>query len=170
MNIRLTEQEVQHVNSLAQKHGGLTADLIIADAKKKRSPLHRHFQWDVEKAAMEHWRDVARSIIREVKVKFSVDNREVSTVAYVRDPSAGRRQGYVALASARDNEDDAAGIIASELARAEGILNRVLSIASAVGKEDEARQALRLVIGIKDEANRRRGAGSVKVERVAAGA
>lgn len=34
-----------------------------------RNPLHKHFEWDVQKAAEAHWRDTARVLIRSITVE-----------------------------------------------------------------------------------------------------
>jgi hypothetical protein len=51
------------------EHGGeLHAYHTWNDAKDITHPLHRFFQWDVQKAAEAHWLDQARALIRSVRV------------------------------------------------------------------------------------------------------
>lgn len=49
--------------------GVLTVDAIIAAARDPGHVLHPLFQWE---AAQERWREVARSIIREVTITVTV--------------------------------------------------------------------------------------------------
>lgn len=80
-------------------------DAIIKDAKRKQSPLHSGFDWDVPSAALKYWRVQARNIMnhlvvvlppkekgedaREVKVWESVVVREDT------DEGPRRRKTYV---------------------------------------------------------------------------
>ena len=41
--------------NIQSKHGILTAEGVLKEAKKKRHPLHKHFDWDNTKAA-KRWR------------------------------------------------------------------------------------------------------------------
>ena len=41
--------------NIQSKHGMLTAEGVLKEAKKKRHPLHNHFDWDNTKAA-KRWR------------------------------------------------------------------------------------------------------------------
>ena len=52
------------------KHGGDLRPRYVWSAVKDhpRHPLHKHFQWDVQKAAEAHWTDQARELIRVVRV------------------------------------------------------------------------------------------------------
>lgn len=57
-----------------ERNEGLTVDNFIKRAMNKQNPLHDLFDWDKDRAAMEHWRQRARQIINEVKI--IIDNRE----------------------------------------------------------------------------------------------
>ena len=53
-----------YIEEMRQKNGGfIGAGNVIADAKKKRSPLHGYFEWDDSKAAGEHRLAQARELI-----------------------------------------------------------------------------------------------------------
>lgn len=126
------------LQELADKHGVLTPDMVIEEAKNPDSPLHERFEWDVEKAAVEHWRDTARSIIRSVRIEYRVDNRKVSCVGYVRDPSAERgEQGYVPLAKLKSQDEAARDALAAEVRRIEAAVERAREIAMFLGMADE---------------------------------
>ena len=47
----------------------LTAKDIVEEARKKTSPLHDFFDWDVKAAAYKHWLSQARQLLVVVKVR-----------------------------------------------------------------------------------------------------
>jgi hypothetical protein len=55
------------LKQIADAHGGrLEPDRIIEAARASRHPLHRHFEWNDERAAYQHRLDTARRIVRSV--------------------------------------------------------------------------------------------------------
>ena len=133
------EQIRERLAQIEASNGGrLTADLVVEDAKDPDSPLHDQFEWDIEKAALRHWIDQAREIITSVRVVQRVDTQTISTVYYVRDPSAGpAEQGYVSLERLRTESDLAREAIHSEFVRARAVLQRARDIAKVLGMEEE---------------------------------
>ena len=153
--MQLTDRETRRVQELAKQNGGtLTPDAVIADAQDESSPLHHRFQWDTAKAAMEHWRDTARAIIRSVRVEIIVDDRQVSTVAYVRDPEARkvRSQGYIGIEQV--DSANKAEVILDEISRAEASMRRALGISAALGLEQDTKKALQGVLAVKRKARK----------------
>lgn len=150
MNVCLSKEAEARVHQIARDHrGSLTPDMILAEAKKKGSPLNRYFQWDVAKAARERWLDTARSIISSIRIERRVENRTVNAVAYVRDPRkiASGEQGYISLERAARSEKATLAVLHYELDRMRGIMDRVHRIASALGMaEDAARLEAALAI------------------------
>lgn len=149
----------KRINDIAEKNGGrITAEMVVADAKKKSSPLHNLFDWDLETAAMNYWIERARTIIRSVKVEIRTTSTSINAVAYVRDPRCGNReQGYTSLQQAAKSPEDSAGVMAYELGRAEASLVRCLEIAKALNMEGEAQAALSKVVGLRKKVDKRRG-------------
>src|SRR5690349_9243368 len=91
---------------LEEEHGKLTANIVVADAEKRDSPLHSYFEWDTRKAAQRYRLMQARALIRSVRINIRTEKTVVSTVAYMRDPSAGpREQGYLSVAKIRTDRD-----------------------------------------------------------------
>ena len=55
------------LTQLHAKHGGLTANVVLEDAKNPKSPLHAAIKfWDVNEAAQEQWLTECRHLIRSV--------------------------------------------------------------------------------------------------------
>jgi len=64
-----TKQSAEEIIlAMAKKHGAITRDMVLAEAQKKRSPLHPHFCWDDTAAAHEYRLIQAGELIRKIKV------------------------------------------------------------------------------------------------------
>jgi len=68
------------IKALAEKHGSVTAEIVLNEAKKKTSPLHRHFDWDDTKAAMRFRLIQAAELIRKIKVEYIVSESQTVRV------------------------------------------------------------------------------------------
>lgn len=53
---------------LEESAGGLRPQTVVDAARDPASPFHRHFKWDVEYAANQHWLSTARKLIGVVKI------------------------------------------------------------------------------------------------------
>lgn len=118
-----------------ERSGKLTAHDVVRAARNPESPLHSCFEWDDSKAA-EQWRlEQARSLIRSVEVRITVqDGGTVSVPVYVRDPARDtEEQGYTALESIKGDPDAARAMLYVEMTRVEGLLSRAEGIAAACG-------------------------------------
>lgn len=112
----------------ANNDGVLTPAAVVRDAKKRDSPLHALFNWNVKEAAEKHWLRQARYIITSVRVKHQTKRTTVRSVFYLRDPLAEpKEQGYVSLRA----------VLSDDLLTRQSILNgfdRVLSDLARVRK------------------------------------
>jgi hypothetical protein len=127
------------LEKIATLNGGrITPDAVLKDAKSPASPLHDQFEWD-DSAAGKQWRLMqARDLIRSVRVEVTTESRVVSTVRYVRDPTAGgEEQGYVEVAKLRDSRELAREALTAELKSAQALFERAHSLAEALGLSEE---------------------------------
>jgi predicted house-cleaning noncanonical NTP pyrophosphatase (MazG superfamily) len=84
--------------------GHLTAEAVVADAKRKKSPLHDLFDWDDASAAYQHRLEWARSIIRHVKIVVKSQKKEPKCVrAFVHLKENGG--GYQGIVEVLSNEE-----------------------------------------------------------------
>lgn len=133
----------ERIRELYKLHGTITPDIVIEDAKDPASPLHGEFQWDVEKAAMEAWRDTARRLIRSVRIVIQTESKTFKTSGYrphefVRDPSApSNHQGYARAADLRSDHERAVAALMYEIDRINGALARARSICEELGLDQE---------------------------------
>ena len=61
---------------IQKKHGSLTPDVVVKEAKKKRSPIHDCFEWDDTTAAAKYRVEQAKYLIRTIEVVFTGDDDE----------------------------------------------------------------------------------------------
>jgi hypothetical protein len=126
------EQIEKRINKLA-RNGKVTAAMVVADAKKPDSPLHSEFDWDVKSAAEKHWLETGRLLIRSVQVNIKINEKEVRSVGYVRDPEAEPNSpGYVSIARLRTDEDVAHEAVSYEFIRAAAAVARARKIAKVL--------------------------------------
>ena len=139
MNGEAKKQAIwERLRALEEKHGTLTVDTVVAEAKKKTSPLHGEFQWDDEKAAHEWRKEQARKLIQGYQFHIEVKEGVIAAPAYVRDPDADNgAQGYRSTASLRTDRDRAMAALVSEVGRAASYLQRVHSLAAGLDLSDE---------------------------------
>lgn len=56
----------ERLEALRVKHDGITARVVVDDARRKRSPLHGAFEWDNTVAATEYRLEQARLVLRSI--------------------------------------------------------------------------------------------------------
>lgn len=151
MNAEEKQAVVERLQQLADRNSGrLTPDDVVADAKRKDSPLHAHFEWDVKKAAAAYWLDQARELITSVRVVVRTETQNVSVVGYVRDPRcASSQQGYMAVAMVRSNIDLARDVLLDEFGRVASMLRRAREVSVVLGIEGEVEGLLQSVVGLR---------------------
>lgn len=87
-----TGEELERIRK--DRGGTITPEAILKEAKKKRSPLHDHFEWDDTRAAVKY-RDVqARYLIRSLVVVFETDDDEEEKVI----------RPYISIESSEEHE------------------------------------------------------------------
>lgn len=68
-----------------RRDGALTVDAVVKEARKKSSPLHGYFEWNLDKAAAAWRREQAENLIRRVHVKVipAPESKPVRVRAYI---------------------------------------------------------------------------------------
>lgn len=132
----------------------LTPDEVIADAKDPTSPLHDEFEWDVNEAALEHWRATARQLIRSVRYTVEIASTQIDVSRYVHDPDRGHEQGYVSVSRVLTEKDLAARCLAEELSRAESAATRALSYAAVFQLEKAVTQLIHRIEAVSEKLKR----------------
>lgn len=71
------------LRAMAEKHGAITAEMVLSEASRKRSPLHPFFVWDDSKAARQYRLIQAGEMIRQIKVTYEpTEDRTVRVRAF----------------------------------------------------------------------------------------
>lgn len=134
--------------------GHITPEHVVEEASDERSPLHDLFEWDDAAAAHQHRLDLAREVIRSVRVSVTVNNYEVACPIFVRDPASAPHQGYALLSEVRGDQERARLVIADEAGRARAALARALAVASALNLEGEIDRLINNVTDLRERALR----------------
>lgn len=143
------------IRAIADRNKGtLTPDLVIEAARSEDSPLHGCFTWDVKRAAMEHWRDQARHLIRSVKVEVTTTHFSLRAPAFVRDPSAaGDTQSYTSLGRLQTDQEMARDAVVAEFSRAAAALARAKVLALVLGLEGEIDEVRGRILNLAERAS-----------------
>src|SRR5437899_2675786 len=134
----------QRFARIEKKRGGrLTPDDVLADAQDPASPTHDCFTWDDTKAGHAYRLEEARALITSVRVTFKFEKTIVSSVAYVRDPSADvGEQGYVSISRLRSDSDAAREALVAEFSRVADMLRRARELAVALHATEDVETLL----------------------------
>ena len=104
-----------HLEKLRLRNKGrLTPDIVVADAKRPRSPLHNLFEWNAKRAAIQHWLERARYIIRSVVVVMEDYEDAPNVRALVRIREDGGNY-YTSMTQAMSEADLRAQVLARAL-------------------------------------------------------
>jgi hypothetical protein len=112
----------------------ITPRLLVEDVRSNPSdPLYGEFDWDVDAAAMEHWLDTAKKLLR-ITITFTSEPTKVVRVPYtVADPSPGRagRGEYIKITEVISNSDMSRELMVAELRQIRNRTSRAHEIAAA---------------------------------------
>lgn len=144
----LTQEQIAHVRSLEDAEGRLTPDVVVADAKRKDSPIHSLFEWDKTKAAAILWIQQAREVIASVTIVRQHETTIVNSVVYVRDPDA-TGQGYRSVMALRSEPDRAREALIIALKTATGHLRRCYDMAEEIGLSSDIDGLVEQIVGLQ---------------------
>lgn len=146
---KMMEAARERIRELEEEHGHVTPDMVIEEARDPASPLHSCFEWDIEKAALAHWREQARELIASVRYTYTVQDVEYSAPAFVHDPSLpSGEQGYISVPRLKSNKDLAREALVEEFSRAAAALRRAYELASALAFETAEVKKLEKKVGV----------------------
>lgn len=140
---------------LTEQGGGrLTPEAVVRDAEDPSSPLHaKIFRETDGEAAYQRRLDLARELIRAVRVNVTIEERSFSVVGYVHDPST-HSSGYVPTASLINERERALQVVLREFTRVEAIITRSREIATVLGLRTELETMLNNLHQFVDAARR----------------
>lgn len=134
----MTDMIEHTLQALADAHDGrLSPEIVVQSARDPASPLHSRFEWDDTKAAEEHRRSQARTLIRSVRVEFRTETFSFTAPAYIREPGLARVAGYISTGRLASDEDKAREAVVAEFSRASSALKRAQEVATALGLSED---------------------------------
>lgn len=103
--MKLSTAMQAELRSLEHAGGGIiVTDAVVTAARDPSSSLHKLFDWNVEAAAMEHWRQRARQIVQVYVEVLDVGADEPRTIrTYVSVSTEGQRAYQPTIRVLREN-------------------------------------------------------------------
>lgn len=145
--MKLTQAQVNRLESLEGHGRRLTPVSVVRDARKKSSPLHSLFEWNDGKAAQRwrlHW---AREIIGSVIVVHESTERTFKCTGYVKDPDA--KSGYRHTDALKRSPAASRESLIFTLDVAAGHLRRAYDLSIALGLQHEIDALVEKIVGLK---------------------
>lgn len=98
------------IEEIRHRRGAVTPQLLVIDAKKKKSPLHGCFEWDDSKAAEQHRVTQARNILSYICVEVEQDEpdeKPQQVRAFIAPSSVGKdsKTSYVPVDEVRNDAE-----------------------------------------------------------------
>lgn len=146
--MKLTKAQIAAIKSLEDRHGRVTPRQVVAAARRKDSPLHRLFNWNVRDAADKWWLHRARIILGAVQLQVTTTQHETRVPAYVVDMDA-EGAGYRSVVALRQDSDSARDSLVYTLEVASGHLQRALVLSGPLGLAKEIDALITQVVGVQ---------------------
>lgn len=142
------KQKRSAIEACKDRSGRIIPGLVVAAAKNSKSVLHGEFNWNEKEAAMEHWLDRARQLIREVKLRVVIDDKTIVAPYYVSDPSR-EDSAYITTISVAKDSEIAENVLLDELKYCERSIIRARAVASAIGLLPDLERLLEGILEIR---------------------
>ena len=121
---------------IKQKHGEVTPDVVVREAKRATHPWHSRFTWDDEKAGHQWRLSEARHIISSITVEVKTQERVVIVPMAVRNPlKESNEQGYSEVMDLMKDQLTARRAVLTELSKSISYLERASSLAEAFSEQ-----------------------------------
>ncbi len=130
----LSKQKAAAVRALETADHRIEPADVVGAARDPDSPLHDEFPWDDKVAAEERRLDIARGLIRFVRMETVVEDVSYLAPMFTIDPTRPpKSQRYIRLTTAGRDRDMAEKIVADELHRIAAAIRRAQSVAGVLG-------------------------------------
>jgi len=139
----------ERLRGLEDEAGFLDLDRVIEAAKNPDDPMHNEFTWDVKQAALEHWKNQARAMIRKVRYVETITKVELDVSKYVSVSSSTQRAGYMSLDRVRDRKEIANEVFNEEIKRARAALERARSVADILDRRDDLEKVISWIVDLQ---------------------
>lgn len=120
----------EELEKLRKKHKKLTTEIVVKEAKHKKSPLHQLFPWDDARAAHLHRLKVARTIIRAVVViEHNKRERVYALTKMEPDKAEGEYETMIEIRYDVDKYQSAIALLSSRVTSAVQAVHELQTIA-----------------------------------------
>tara|TARA_R110000868_G_scaffold78701_1_gene224228 strand:- start:277 stop:744 length:468 start_codon:yes stop_codon:yes gene_type:complete len=155
--MKLTQAQLAHIKGLENRKGQITARRVLEDAKRKQSPLHALFNWDLQHAAERWWLHRARLIIGAVTIQVTHQDTVIKSPCYIVDTSV-KGGGYRTTVSMKTDTASARESLVYTLEVAAGHLRRAYDLAAPLGLSREIDALLAQIAGVARIAEKQKAA------------
>lgn len=127
-----------------RQNGRLDQESVLAAARKPKSPLHPHFEWDNEKAAEAYRLDQAGHLIRCITVTVEKPNGGEAPVRAFVNVRREEDRSYTSIQHALSDDELRAQVVATAWAELEAWRRRhaeLVEFAAIFATMDQARAA-----------------------------
>jgi hypothetical protein len=132
---------------LARRHGKVSAEALVSDARSPQHPWHSRFEWNDAEAGHRHRLDQARDLIASVRYRIVQSDRLLACPYYIHDTElASGEQGYVSVPELLTSEGRARNVVTAELEAVAAALRRAVSIAEVLGLRHRIERLTELTI------------------------
>lgn len=145
--MKLTQAQLEAIHALENKRGQIAPRQVVEAAKRKSSPLHDLFDWNVTSASGKWWLHQARLIIGAVTIQVQTTEFAYRASAYMVDTEA-TGAGYRSVVSLKADPDSARESLIYTLSVASGHLRRALDLAAPLGLSKEIDELLQKIAGV----------------------
>jgi len=122
------------IRSLEDSSGRLEPEKVVEAARPPGSPIHEDFEWDVKKAAQQHWIEQARTLIRYVRFEVITETETIVVPYYIVDPDrAPKTQTSCELTSFKGQRARALRVLEDEVDRIAAAIERARKVALVLG-------------------------------------
>lgn len=102
LNANVVAKEFERITAV---YGVLTAETVLSEAEKRKSPLHAAFEWD-DTVAARKWRlEQARKLINNVHIKI-ISSGEETTIGAYEIVNVGDARGFKNISLLTEEESE----------------------------------------------------------------
>ena len=132
----------KELRRLHDKHKGLTAKIVLSDAKRSTSPLHDYFTWDNKKAGEAFRKHQARNLVRSIKIEVTgkAPASEYTRVIEIKEDGSKDKKYKLTeiVVQSKTEFESAVTLLATKLSGAQRALDELREFATDTGDKDLA--------------------------------
>jgi hypothetical protein len=130
-------REAQVLGEIVEKFGKAFAPVqLVESARPKSSPLHKLFNWDVQKAAEQHWLKQARDHINHLAIVIVTPKGHITKTRAMHSVVISKERMYARMEDVFSTPELREQVVAKALAEANGWAERYSQYKSVAALRD----------------------------------